>query len=55
MTVVLCVCVWASGEVMEKSYLGNVSCVALNSQYAAALYDGHILLHMVLVNVVNFP
>ena len=35
------------GEVFEKSYLGNVISMDLNSQYAAALYDGHILLHTV--------
>ena len=35
------------GEVFEKSYLGNVTCMDLNRQYAAALYDGHIHLHTV--------
>jgi WD repeat-containing protein 19 len=35
------------GEVFEKSYLGNVTCMDLNRQYAAALYDGHIHLHTI--------
>ena len=41
------VCVVSLGEVFEKSYLGNVTSMELNTQYAAALYDGHILLHTV--------
>ena len=44
--VCLCVC---SGEVFEKSYLGNVTDMKLNSHYAAALYDGNIILHLVYI------
>ena len=35
------------GEVFEKSYLGNVTSMQMNSYYTAALYDGKIHLHVV--------
>ena len=32
---------------MEKSYLGAVSSMTLNGDYAAAVFEGKILLHLV--------
>ena len=32
---------------MEKSYLGTLTSLSLNGDYAAALFDGKIMLHMV--------
>lgn len=38
---------WFIGAVFEKSYLGSVSAMKLNSLYAAVLYDGKVQLHAV--------
>ena len=38
------------GAVFEKSYLGSVSAMQLNSLYAAVLFDGKIQLHAVSIH-----
>ena len=34
-------------DVVEKSYLGAVSSMTLNGDYAAAVFEGKVLLHLV--------
>lgn len=41
------------GVIFEKSYLGSVSSMKLNSLYAAVLFDGKIQLHAVGFNNVH--
>lgn len=37
----------AGADVVEKSYLSAVSSMSLNGDYAAAVFEGKILLHLV--------
>ena len=44
----VCACLIGVGsDAAEKSYLGAVSSMSLNGDYAAALFEGKILLHLV--------
>ena len=38
---------FAIGTIFEKSYLGSILAMKLNSVYAAVLYDGKVQLHAV--------
>lgn len=35
------------GEVLERSYFGNLTAIQLNGYYAAAQFNGNIELHLV--------
>ena len=50
--VYVCLCVlvcllYVGDDVVEKSYLGAVSSMSVNGDYAAAVFEGKILLHLV--------
>ena len=40
-------CILLSGEILERSYFGNLNAFQLNGYYAAAQFDGKVELHLV--------
>ena len=40
-------CILLSGEILERSYFGNLNAFQLNGYYAAGQFDGKVELHLV--------